>query len=142
MKMRSTLWLIWLASLTLTAAPAAAQSADKTAPAEAPQSKKITAPDPAPRRGFNVVLLVGDMADSGGQDTIPNAARKALADMKDFLPYKGYRLLDTQWVLASSSGPAITRLRGVDDQEYELELRASLAFSSNNGGAPPICFTQ
>ena len=59
------------------------------------------------------------------QDTVPVAARKALADMKDFLPYKGYRLLDTQWVLASNSGPAITRLRGVDDQEYELELRAS-----------------
>ena len=65
------------------------------------------------------------MQDAGGQDTVPVAARKALADMKDFLPYKGYRLLDTQWVLASTSGPAITRLRGVDEQEYELELRAS-----------------
>jgi hypothetical protein len=28
-------------------------------------------------------------------------------------------------VLASNSGPAITRLRGIDDQEYELELRGS-----------------
>ena len=91
-----------------------------------------------PVAGFNVVLLLGDMQDAGGQDTIPNAARKALADMKDFLPYKGYRLLDTQWVLASTSGPAITRLRGVEDQEYELELRASPAFASSNGGAPPF----
>ena len=100
--------------------------------------KKLSNPDPMPRRGFNVVLLLGDMQDASGQDTIPNAARKALADMKDFLPYKGYRLLDTQWVLASTSGPAITRLRGVDDQEYELELRASPAFASSDGrGAPP-----
>ena len=64
------------------------------------------------------MLLVGDMMDSGGQDTVPVAARKALADMKDFLPYKSYRLIDTQWVLGSNSGPAIVRLRGWEEQEY------------------------
>src|SRR5262245_57879494 len=92
--------------------------------ADAVPIKKLTTPEPTPRRGFNVVLLLGDMQDAGGQDTVPVAARKALSDMKDFLPYKGYRLLDTQWVLGSNSGPAITRLRGAEDQEYELELRA------------------
>ena len=45
--------------------------------------------------------------------------------MKDFLPYKSYRLLDTQWIIGGTSGPALTRLRGADEQEYELELRAS-----------------
>lgn len=84
--------------------------------------------EPIGRRGFNIVLLVGDMQHGGGQETVPVAARKALADMKDFLPYKVYRLVDTQWVLASNSGPAIVRLRGWEDQEYELELRASPAF--------------
>jgi len=132
MKMRAPMLAAVAVGLLLLALPVAAQS-----PTEAPV-KKMVSSDPAPRRGFNVVLVLGDMQDAGGQDTVPNAARKALADMKDFLPYKGYRLLDTQWVLASSSGPAITRLRGVEDQEYELELRASLAFTSSNGGAPPF----
>ena len=36
-------------------------------------------------------------------DNIPAAARAALADLKDFLPYRSYRVLDTSWVLASSN---------------------------------------
>ena len=109
-----------VAGAVLASSPVHARQAAETVPA-----KKLTNPEPMPRRGFNVVLLLGDMQDPGGLDTVPVAARKALTDMKDFLPYKGYRLLDTQWVLASNSGPAITRLRGTEDQEYELELRAS-----------------
>ena len=109
-----------VAGAVLTSSPAHARQVAETVPA-----KKLTSPEPMPRRGFNVVLLLGDMQDAGGLDTVPVAARKALTDMKDFLPYKGYRLLDTQWVLASNSGPAITRLRGSEDQEYELQLRAS-----------------
>ena len=77
------------------------------------------------RQGFSVVLLLGDMHGAHGQDTVPAAARRALADMTDFLPYKAYRLLDTQWTLCcSSASPAVTRLRGLEDQEYELELRS------------------
>ncbi len=130
MKMRAMLVLSGLAALAaLSPAPLAAQSGEVKAPASPePPLKKLTSSDPIPRRGFNVVLLLGDMQDAGGQDTVPVAARKALADMKDFLPYKGYRLLDTQWVLGSNSGPAITRMRGVEDQEYELELRAPRHF--------------
>jgi hypothetical protein len=104
--------------------------------------KKPSGWEPQPRRGFNVVLLLGDMQDTGGQDTVPNAARKALADMKDFLPYKGYRLLDTQWVLGSTSGPTITRLRGVDDQEYGLELRAQQTMVPAGGFAPGTTFVR
>jgi hypothetical protein len=136
MKMRATLVLSGLAALAaLSPAPLTAQSGDVKAPASGePPLKKLTTTDPLPRRGFNVVLLLGDMQDAGGLDTVPVAARKALADMKDFLPYKGYRLLDTQWVLGSNSGPAITRLRGVEDQEYELELRASPTMQPGPGG--------
>jgi hypothetical protein len=127
MNVRATV-LPWVAAIALLSVPPVSAQA----PGETPL-KKLTNPDPVPRRGFNVVLLLGDMQDTGGQDTIPNAARKALTDMKDFLPYKGYRLLDSQFVLASSAGPAITRLRGVDEQEYGLELRGQAAFTS--GGA-------
>jgi hypothetical protein len=78
------------------------------------------------RQGFNVVLLLGDMQGADGPDTVPAAARRALLDMKDFLPYKSYRLLDTQWTLCCSvTSSAITRLRGMENQEYELELRST-----------------
>jgi hypothetical protein len=128
MSVRPVLLPAAVACALFASAPAHARQA-----AEAP-IKKLTNPEPAPRRGFNVVLLLGDMQDAGGLDTVPVAARKALSDMKDFLPYKGYRLLDTQWVLASSSGPAITRLRGVEDQDYDLELRAATAFQPGPQG--------
>jgi hypothetical protein len=76
---------------------------------------------PSPQ-GFSVVLVLGDMQGGSAQDNLPAAARKALADVKDFLPYKGYRLLDSQWTMCCGSSPIMTRLRGPDDQEYDLEL--------------------
>jgi hypothetical protein len=136
MNVRATV-LPWVAAIALLSVPPVSGQP----PAETPP-KKLTSSEPLPRRGFNVVLLLGDMQDSGGQDTIPNAARKALADMKDFLPYKAYRLLDTQWVLGSTSGPTITRLRGVDDQEYGLELRAQPTFTPGGGLAPSTTFVR
>src|SRR5262245_5936233 len=45
----------------------------------------------------NVTYLGGAKADDGSD--IPAAARKAIADLKDFLPFKSYRLLDGAWVL-------------------------------------------
>jgi hypothetical protein len=82
--------------------------------------------DAEARQGFSVVLLLGDMQPADGTDTIPAATRRALVDMKDFLPYKSYRLLDTQWTLCcGTTSSAITRLRGVENQEYELELRSN-----------------
>ena len=49
-------------------------------------------------QGFNIVLLVGESVSSGASiEDVPAAARKALADMKDFLPFKHYRVLDSQW---------------------------------------------
>ena len=46
--------------------------------------------NPMPQlQGFNIVLLVGESQSSGASiEDVPPAARKALNDMKDFLPYK------------------------------------------------------
>ena len=69
-----------------------------------------------------MVLVLGDVQNaSAGDNNVPPAARKALGDMKDFLPYKSYRLLDAQWILGSQR--TVSRLRGANDQEYELTLR-------------------
>jgi len=73
------------------------------------------------QRGFSVVLLLGETQATGGGDGLPPAPalRKALNDVKDFLPYKSYRVLDTQWLRSGS-----TRMKGPDDQEYDIDLVA------------------
>ena len=73
-------------------------------------------------QGFSIVLVLGDVQDGATSDNIPGPARAALADLKDFLPYRSYRVLDSSWVLTSSSTrQAVTsRLRGSDEQDYEV----------------------
>jgi hypothetical protein len=77
----------------------------------------------ATQRGFSVILLLGETQGGSTVENLPPApgVRKALADVKEFLPYKRYRVLDTQW---SRSGS--TRMRGLDDQEYDVELNADV----------------
>jgi hypothetical protein len=122
------------------AAPLSARQASESAAnqkvTESPVGKGSSPAPAVPRRAFNVVLLLGDMVGPGYPKPIPEAAMRALSDMRDFLPYKGYNLLDTQWIISGGS-PAITRLRGLDEQDYELELRAELRASPTPGtGAP------
>jgi hypothetical protein len=83
------------------------------------QSERATMPAP---QGFSVVLVLGEMQGTGAAENVPPAARKALADMKDFLPYKTYRLLDTQWTLCCGRSAIATRLRGDEQDYYDLEL--------------------
>ena len=54
--------------------------------------KSVEAADTSRRQPFSVVLLLGDMQGGESLEGVPAAARKALADTKDFLPYKNYRL--------------------------------------------------
>jgi hypothetical protein len=86
---------------------------------------------PLPVQGFSVVLVLGDLQGGSTPDNVPPAAKKALADMKDFLPYKSYRLLDAEWILGSSN--VVTRLRGIDDQEYALDMTVSGARDGAKG---------
>ncbi len=81
--------------------------------------------DQSAPQAFSVVLVLGDMQANSAADNVPAAARKALTDMKDFLPYKGYRLLDTQWTLCCGSAPLSGHLKGPDEQEYELMLQTT-----------------
>jgi len=94
------------------AAAAEAQTAIKPSP-----EAKGSQPTP---QGFSVVLVLSDGQSTTIAENVPPAARKALADMKDFLPYRGYRLLDAAWILGSQR--STSRLRGPDDQEYQLTV--------------------
>jgi hypothetical protein len=113
------------------AAPVQAQrGAGTMRPAE---GRGVQAADSGPRpQAFSVSLVLGEMQASGAADTVPAAARKALTDVKDFLPYKAYRLLDSQWTLCCGrasmvSTPIVTRLRGPEEQDYNVEIVPSNA---------------
>jgi len=70
-------------------------------------------------RGYSLVLLMGDTQGSSMPEGLSAPAQKALTDLKDFLPYKSYRLLDTQWLAGSDAGAtAGGRLRGSAENEY------------------------
>ena len=83
---------------------------------------------PGALRGFSVVLVMGDLQGTSATDDVPVAARKALNDMREFLPYKSYRLLDAGWLMCcGDEGRAMLAdsnlaLRGPDEQEYEVKL--------------------
>jgi hypothetical protein len=97
-------------------------------PQPAPKGGQQTTPAPARSEsrgvthGFSVVLVLADLQASAAPDDVPPAARRALADMKDFLPYKSYRLLDAAWILGQGTSGTVTRLRGPEEQEYELRM--------------------
>jgi hypothetical protein len=89
----------------------------------------------ASAQGFSVVLVVGDLQGSGGEEDVPVAARRALADMKDFLPYKSYKLVDAAWIVGTTH--ATSRLRGPEDRDYELEITTSDPRMARLTGAGP-----
>jgi hypothetical protein len=130
----------------ITLAGAAAVSAQPPASAKPPAKAVPRSPvDGASPQGYSVVLVLGDIQSTSATDgNVPAAARKALADMKDFLPYKSYRLLDAQWILGSQR--TVSRLRGPNDQEYQLTLRGmpvagpklSVAFRLAEPGATTV----
>lgn len=76
--------------------------------------------------GFSVVLVVGDLQGAPGDGDVPPAARQALTDMKDFLPYKSYKLLDAAWIMSSFTH-STTRLRGPEEREFEIDITAQPA---------------
>ena len=83
-------------------------------------------------QGFNIVLVAGEMQAQGHapDDNVPAAAQKALNDMKDFLPFKHYRLLDSQWTLCCSSieVPITGRLRATLPPEGDRKFGAQYEY--------------
>src|SRR5262249_32958098 len=75
---------------------------------------------PSRLKAFTVTLVLGD-TQTGASDSLSPAATKALADLKDFLPYKRYRLLDTLPIIGWGGPNQI--LRTPEGQKYEFGWR-------------------
>ncbi len=105
--------------------PAGAQTASQGAAQTAAETAASAQTPPVKREsvsrlitGFNIVLVVGEAKPSGSAsaDELPAGARKALTDMREFLPFKHYRVLDAQWTsccLPTSQTAISGRLQGV-----------------------------
>ncbi|HET7698897.1 MAG TPA: hypothetical protein VFK57_24475 [Vicinamibacterales bacterium] len=108
-----------LAAVTVMPASTAAQQSRGIARAGGPAALGI--------HGFSVVLVVGSLTGapaSAANDGVPDAARKALNDMKEFLPFKRYQLLDAAWTLCCASPRAGVSglVRGPDERDYRYEV--------------------
>jgi hypothetical protein len=113
----------------------------------APVTKKYTNLfDPLEMQGFSVALLLGEVEGGSTPDNLPAGATKALADVREFLPYKSYRLLDTQWIRCCASSGVYGRLRGLDEQHYTFNIsintfsgqKMTATFSLANEAVTPL----
>ena len=138
-------------ALALAAAPALAPPAQTpstprlaaVAPAPPAGARAVVAQTPPPFRGdeagesqlFHVTLVAASrQGGSGGQGTLPKAVAQALDDIKDFLPYQGYRVVDS--ALVRGSGEAHATLKGPDGTSFE----AVILFRSGQDGDGPKSF--
>ena len=104
--MRNLLRLPILMAALLLAGPAFAQS-------EQPEARDSYL--------FQVVLLIGDKSGSSSVEGVSANVVKALDDIREFLPYKSYRVLDT--ALLRSAGHVDGLMAGPDGQDYRVEMR-------------------
>ena len=74
--------------------------------------------------GYSIVLVHGDL-QPGTKSDLPPAAEGALNNMRDFLPFKSFQLIDSAWILASGGGIVNSQLRGADGQDYVVSIETA-----------------
>ena len=119
-------------ALLLAVAPfAATAGAQQRGRAVTPARELPRTPSEMGLHGYSVVLVIGGtQAAANSADAtrdasqVPEAARKALADMQAFLPYKRYQLLDAAWMICCGMfrSPLSGRVRGPDNSEYAYTI--------------------
>ena len=84
----------------------------------------VAQPPPPPTYLIQVSLLAASKTGPNELADMPANTRQAIEDVRQFLPFKSYRLLDT--ALVRTDRGARTTLTGPDDREFRA------AFSFNN----------
>lgn len=79
--------------------------------------------DAAPRTlRFQLLLLAASTKPGTSGPGVPANAQKAMSDLKGFLPYQSYQLLDTAWFLGTQDRRTEARLVGRNGAGYEVML--------------------
>ncbi|MES1242857.1 MAG: hypothetical protein ABUT39_14675 [Acidobacteriota bacterium] len=78
-----------------------------------------------PTQTFHVVLLAAGNKDSNPAPELAAGARKALDDMKGFLPFKSYRVVDTSLIRVIRDETVQARVLGPSGSNATLILRFS-----------------
>jgi hypothetical protein len=91
-------------------------------------ARALAKADTGPRtQRFQILLLAATTKAGVAGPEIPANAGKALADLKKFLPFKSYQLVDASWLSATEGEPAQGRLAGGGTAAYEVTLRFQMA---------------
>ena len=69
---------------------------------------------------FQVVLLIAETNGPAVTEGVPPGAQKALVNLREFLPYKSYRLLDLGWLRTMRTATAT--LAGPGGATYRVSL--------------------
>ena len=97
-------------------------------PAPAPGSRPSVPARTSRLTGFSAVLVTGDTEDATSgrgatpQLEVPAAARKALASISSFLPYKSYSMADAAMVSAAVNGSYSVFMRDTEQAATLLRL--------------------
>jgi hypothetical protein len=100
-------------------------------------ARALARADSGPRnQNLQILLLSAGMKPGAAAGPeIPENAQKALADLKKFLPFKSYQLVDAAWLSATEGQVARGRLAGSGGAAYEVKLRFRTA---GNAEAPSL----
>lgn len=97
--------------------PGVAPGAGAAAPTPTPRAE-----GPAVSQLFHITLVAASKTPGGGAaEALPKGVAKALDDLRDFLPYKSYRVVDG--VLVRASEEAYARLTGPGGAEYQVQMQ-------------------
>ncbi len=87
-------------------------------------ARALAREDRQPRtHGFQILLLTASLKPGSGGAEVPANVQKALADLKGFLPYKGYEVLDTAWLSGTQEREMGARLIDHQGAVYQVDLR-------------------
>jgi hypothetical protein len=85
--------------------------------------RRLAELDIAPQtQGFQLILLAGSAQAGASPKDLSAGAQKALNDLKGFLPYKSYALLDSSFLPATPEAQSTARLVGRGGAAYNLRM--------------------
>lgn len=87
-------------------------------------ARALAKQDTTPRtQNLQILLLTASPKPGGGSPDVPENAQKALADLKKFLPYKSFQMVDAALLSAIEGQAAQGRLVTAAGSKYEVKLR-------------------